>query len=472
MDQIVKNLYVYIKENNIESFNEDIKNIPVEKLSKGVSFKLFRSLLVVAINSNKINFIPLIIGRWKYKFGNELFAEAINYIDEILILTYIAKVDKIAYQDYMSKIIEINYENIYPLLLKYDEIFNKTYFKELPDKLNFDEFKFDLLTIEASNILFEYMFNNFENKQIVYNAWKETDMDNKTSFFVKLFFYNIDIETIRSVQEIEEKDYYEVMSELIFLSETEEVLSVVMKVNEFYGPQNIKVYENLKKDSEKINVIISELMDEYIKNSEYNIDSEVPEYLKDFGLVVSKEPPVNDKVDEKINMDSSKLAKLLLEFSKEYFIIQENENLKNIEEKLNNMSPEELNSLIANMENEHTIKLFRIYGPSNAFNDENIPNQDRMFICTYYDYDLDTLHEFDFDNQDSPNWFEGYCDFCNKKITNYRHSVRIPMINGGWKGCFCSWECVMKENKKYHIPSIKFLIKYYKDMTNKIGIQA
>jgi len=83
MDQIIKNLYTYIKEDNIEKFTEDIKNVPVEKLSKNVSFKLFRSLLVTSINSNKINFIPLIINRWKYKFGYELLAESINYIDEI-----------------------------------------------------------------------------------------------------------------------------------------------------------------------------------------------------------------------------------------------------------------------------------------------------------------------------------------------------------------------------------------------------
>lgn len=471
MEQVIKRLYTYIKEDNIDGFDNDIKSLPIEKLSKNASFKLFRSLMIVSINANRIKFITIIITRWKYKFGNELFAEIIGYIDEILILRYIAKLENLNYEIYMSKLIEINYENVYNILLKYDEVFNKNYFKELPDKLNFEDFKFDLLSIEASNILFQYMFNNFENEEIVYEAWKETDMDDKTSFFTKLFFYNIDTDIISKIQKIEEKDYYEVMAELIFLSENDDVLSVAIKVHDFFGEQNIKTYENLKKDSEKINIIIYELMDDYIRNSKSNIETSIPEYLKDFDLVVPKEPPVNEKVDEKINIDISKLANSILEFSKEYFFVNDIQNIKDIEEKLRNMSSEELNSLIANMENEHTIKLFRIYGPSNAFNDENIPNQDRMFICSYYDYNLDILHDMEADEENLPNWFTEYCDFCNKKIDNYRYAVRIPMINGGWKGCYCSWECIMKENKKYHIPSIEFLIKYYRDMMNKIGIQ-
>lgn len=485
MDTSIKEIFSFIKENNKVELENKLNILPIENLKKQISFIFFNSSFKLCLKTNNLALIPIIVKRWKKIYVN-IIAEVISFVDDIVLL-FLIKNENVEYEPsddspVLSKIIELN-DDFYPLIIKYDVAFNKTYFKELPEKLNYGDFKFELLTTKASNKFFTHMINLYlDDINTIYDAWKETDPDNKTSFFTKLFLYNIDIDIIRKIQIIEEKDYFEIMMETIFLSETEEVLDCVIRINKFFGIQETKLYENIKNEANGINYVIYELMDEYIRDnlSKEEVSENVPKYIKDFGiksLILNKEfsnePPVDVIVNEKINIDLKELSKILFEFGNEFFILNKLESTtenspESIENQLKNMSSEEINSLIANIKNEHTIKLIRIYGPSNSFDDENIPNQDRMFICSYYDHDIENEDEGTVNN---PNWFTGYCDQCNKIIDNYRYAVRIPMVKGGWKGNFCSWSCVFKEIKNYGISATKSLSLFYKNLLNEIGIQ-
>lgn len=65
----------------------------------------------------------------------------------------------------------------------------------------------------------------------------------------------------------------------------------------------------------------------------------------------------------------------------------------------------------------------------------------RMLYCNHFEIDEDTNHESGYD------WYVGAdksCMKCRKYIPVREWAVRYPLNNGGWFGCFCSWDCVSK----------------------------
>jgi hypothetical protein len=88
----------------------------------------------------------------------------------------------------------------------------------------------------------------------------------------------------------------------------------------------------------------------------------------------------------------------------------------------------------------------------------------RMLTSTEFDYDDDTDEYIE--------WFNNYCVQCNNKILRKCHSVRKPMTEGGWIGCYCSWKCSKEsviEGDKTEI-GVYQLIEYYEEKCKKIGI--
>lgn len=63
----------------------------------------------------------------------------------------------------------------------------------------------------------------------------------------------------------------------------------------------------------------------------------------------------------------------------------------------------------------------------------------RLFICTCFEGDaLDDEEE-----ADAPSgWFTGACELCGDEIAQQYDAHRVPLSHGGWKGCFCSEECM------------------------------
>jgi hypothetical protein len=95
------------------------------------------------------------------------------------------------------------------------------------------------------------------------------------------------------------------------------------------------------------------------------------------------------------------------------------------------------------------VVLFRIFGPANPVVDADLTTEGpccefggcRMLTCNDFDrYDPDT-DTFDED----ADWFTGNCQVCFLKIENRAHAVRMPLVHGGWRGCYCSMECLRND---------------------------
>jgi hypothetical protein len=95
-----------------------------------------------------------------------------------------------------------------------------------------------------------------------------------------------------------------------------------------------------------------------------------------------------------------------------------------------------------------TAEALRTLGPVNALVGADLSDDDlcskyggcRMFTCL--EWEIKDKGGGDSSSDYDPwFWFKGYCQQCNFKIQMPQYAVRIPMPLGGWKGCFCSWDC-------------------------------
>lgn len=112
--------------------------------------------------------------------------------------------------------------------------------------------------------------------------------------------------------------------------------------------------------------------------------------------------------------------------------------------------------------------LFREHGPINtmynirSFHD---PNHEcikyggcTMFDCAEFeqmnihgdDLDIMTIDE----HVEELDWFRGSCDVCLKKMSSRYHCVRLPLQHGGWRGCYCSVECLRKHITNSHVEAM------------------
>lgn len=90
--------------------------------------------------------------------------------------------------------------------------------------------------------------------------------------------------------------------------------------------------------------------------------------------------------------------------------------------------------------------LFQLLGPSNPIldlisdSDERTTVSDecvkyggcRMFLCRHFGTDDDEERE------EIEDWFHGMCENCSKRIINRHESIRLPLLGGGWYGCYCA----------------------------------
>jgi hypothetical protein len=95
----------------------------------------------------------------------------------------------------------------------------------------------------------------------------------------------------------------------------------------------------------------------------------------------------------------------------------------------------------------------------------------RMFLCTEFETQDENGEPFDFmadDGREISDWFRKYCDTCNKRISQRHHAVRQPLLHGGWKGCYCSLECLREEVDD---PFSAVMVGRMQEQLNVIGIR-
>lgn len=104
---------------------------------------------------------------------------------------------------------------------------------------------------------------------------------------------------------------------------------------------------------------------------------------------------------------------------------------------------------------------FRQWGPNNE--EDGTPQY--MLLCN--DYENDDLS--DDEDTDSREWFTEKCKICGERIGDRRWAVRLPIIDGGWTGCYDKWECVRAENKAKKL-GVDNLIDKYEDQLTETGL--
>ena len=122
-------------------------------------------------------------------------------------------------------------------------------------------------------------------------------------------------------------------------------------------------------------------------------------------------------------------------------------SLERMERLISYASTKERNTLsnaisIMNKDNNNNHIAIPYFGPSNPiqfpltdWDEHNIDmyvTTERMLLCDFYDHD---------ENGEDVEWYTGSCDKCGLRIRKINHCVRMPVISGGWEGCFCSWKC-------------------------------
>lgn len=81
-------------------------------------------------------------------------------------------------------------------------------------------------------------------------------------------------------------------------------------------------------------------------------------------------------------------------------------------------------------------ELFRVWGPSNM---RLGASADDVADGTA---DLRMFTDDRFTPSEQGTWFTGSCDWCWTRIQSPRYAVRKPIESGGWRGQYCSWDCV------------------------------
>lgn len=244
----------------------------------------------------------------------------------------------------------------------------------------------------------------------------------------------------------------------------------------------------------------------------------VPKYIQNFEIDASQLPKLVEPTDEEL--DAVPILTLA-----EFLIVSESEggalaganillsddvsqDLQFLITKLELLDPEERRKLariyklnpneIGALQNNPD--LFRVYGPVNAYLDEDFSNlltdemePDINVITGGARMFSDMRIEFDPDSEEPPEtWFTGVCGACSKRIAAYHYAVRLPHRVGGWIGCYCSWECVRDfaqalatdENTVEDDPKLELdpdqynfyklrlaLISEYEQQMNEFGIQ-
>jgi hypothetical protein len=190
-----------------------------------------------------------------------------------------------------------------------------------------------------------------------------------------------------------------------------------------------------------------------------------------------------------LDIDSSNLPtieqaaeKLLEDVSASISVDDYEKAKKETENLLRSSSSSQLSSLLTDMVKKEELEklqddteLFRILGPANPSVVSTIEELRyggwRMFSSTKFDYNSE--------EDKIEDWFtgnsavSGNCMQCLSKISARHLAVRLPQWSGGWKGCFCSWNCAWYWSTAQEPTNeiSRMLLRNYRERVNEIGIQ-
>lgn len=117
----------------------------------------------------------------------------------------------------------------------------------------------------------------------------------------------------------------------------------------------------------------------------------------------------------------------------------------------------------------------RVWGPKNSILGKDcVSGPDgkgpcRMLQCECLDLDEAENNEV-YQNEGEISWFTGKCDSCGKHILDASHALRFPHKDGGWTGCYCSFDCMISDPPTNLRKEESILISIMKTTIDKYGI--
>lgn len=331
--------------------------------------------------------------------------------------------------------------------------------------------------------------NRKEMVKLVIEKWREVyEIDEKLPFLANLMInpmYQVGI--LKFVMMVfPDYPYLEFMDDLIDYDLAADIPYICQKAIEVYGEQKRAVYEVIRDIADEKNnyLIYNFIISKLEKTADY---APVPKWVKNFlePLPIPGENEIEIPKFEKPkyhipNVEQS--VEILTEGLESLGIsIEDIDETKKVlgarlsiatdKDKIELLNP--IMEKKALNDKQQDIELFRLLGPDNPIIDADLNSlknyKYRMFLCDIFDYD-DEIDDYN-------DWFNGVCEQCHLRIKERWHSVRMPNPTGGWKGCYCSIECLTNalNNKEIDDGNVELatrnMIDYISVTLNENGIQ-
>lgn len=291
-----------------------------------------------------------------------------------------------------------------------------------------------------------------------------------------------------------EKSYLSLALDFIKWRDDPNIVPGLTRLEDIKGPLEISEYQELYNTASTSNLNAATFF-EYQLNTRSDY-AEIPSWVKNF--TEEKEIPREDELiipePEPFIFDTPKnnedVVELLTEGlrlsgkSEEEVELAQSELRKRLvastqEEKAQIVHEALENSARGNLADDE--ELFALLGPVNTIVDSDLTDDEglcqkyggcRMLCCIEFEDFLTSGNEviYPIDQYKPTDWFTGHCQVCHLRIHRPSHALRMPLDHGGWKGCYCSEQCLRKD-----IPSknklVEELINEVMIQLNKIGIQ-
>lgn len=296
-----------------------------------------------------------------------------------------------------------------------------------------------------------------ETLPVILEAWKRVYNDiQATNLFSLIFCMKIipDAAVAFMAEKFKDVTFFEVIEGLVEFDSEQSLIDGCARAVTIYGEQSHATYEQLMNRAVVVGNTV--VRDFFIAKMEETAEFQaVPPWVKNFGLA-GREEEIGRQADAlaKVQFDlpsNKEIVELLTAGLAQLGIgLEEEESSKahladllksaTREDKLKLLEPVFASQTQVEMANNQA--LYRLYGPAHPLLDDDLTDTGpstiygggRMFLCDVYDFDEEFEQTYD--------WFTGVCEACHKRIRVRWHAVRMPDPLGGWKGCYCSWDCV------------------------------
>jgi hypothetical protein len=392
-----------------------------------------------------------------------------------------------------------------------------------------EEFPLELLEDEDADMTVVYFLQLCEssgNKQAVFSIlqrWERVYPAHTRLFSLDWTSSPTEGDVISSLSFIEtallgtdmESSYAGHMMTILSTMGGQEAVLGATRLSSVYERQSVEMYKFLLDYLQEMVVesnIINDEVKDYLEElySEASQIASIPSYLiGNDGLLTSHDELV-DLLPQAVNFNPSDAENVDSEDA--LFILkdaisalpgvtlrEDTDTWNDIVTGMKSSNPQERTSIVSSiMEYIGEIELqkdrltFQVLGPVNPIKDPDELNSRgkspcvkhggcRMMTCYELENFGDDGHLKEEDVEDTGNysrleWFTFKCDSCNKKIEQKHHAVRIPVTDGGWMGCYCSWQCVRDDISGPEVPPsdrdkvMEAMVDIYEGQCSDVGI--